>query len=149
MELPAMLRMDSTARTTPGYSDRQWAVREAVLKWAHNEDLLDNPVPVLAAFVVGASVDWPGESLTEDEVVRASLWLTRMRLFNSIDLDPAFGHRATLYRPRITAEGIRVARGPGGVRGVSWPGIIPIGTSGRPTPPPPPRDLTPPPQPTG
>ncbi|MEU4416546.1 hypothetical protein [Nocardia salmonicida] len=146
MEKPAMLRLDSTARTTPGCSDRQWAAREAVLKWAHNEDLLDNPVPMLGAFVVGASVCWPGKSLTEDEVVRASLWLTRMGLFNSIDLDPAFGHRATIYRPRITAEGIRVARGPGGVRGVSWPGIT-IRPIGRPATPP--RDLTPPPQQTG
>ncbi|MFD3743137.1 hypothetical protein [Nocardia sp. NPDC058633] len=146
MEKPAMLGMDSAARTTPGCSDRQWSVREAVLKWAHNEDQLGNPVPVLGAFVVGASVGWPGESLTEDEVVRASLWLTRMGLFNSLDLDPAFGHRATIYRPRITDEGIRVARGPGGVRGVSWPGTT---TRSPRRPGPPSCDHTLPPQQTG
>ncbi|MGM7646849.1 hypothetical protein ACSVDM_18260 [Nocardia sp. JW2] len=139
MDKPAMLRMDSTARTTPGYSDRQWAVREAVLKWAHNEDLSDNAGRALGAFVVGASVGWPGESLTESEVVRASQWLTRMGLFDSVDLDPAFGHRTTVYRPRITAEGIRVARGQGGVRGISWPGMAIQPSS-------PPSDLTPPPQ---
>ncbi|WP_410875067.1 hypothetical protein [Nocardia sp. A7] len=114
MDRSGRLRLSSAARTMPGYADRQWAVREAVLKWAYNEDISGNPAPLLGAFTVATSVRWRGEPITEDEVVWAALWLVRTGLFHPVEIG---AHQlAAVRHPRITDEGVRAALSPNCVR---------------------------------
>ncbi|RYH22803.1 MAG: serine recombinase, partial [Alcaligenaceae bacterium] len=56
-------------------TDRQWAVRDAVLRWLLAKSTEGYRSPILDADAIGAEVGWVASPLTRDEVVDASMFL--------------------------------------------------------------------------
>ena len=54
-------------------TDRQWAVRDAVLCWLLAKTTEGYRSPILDADAIGAEVGWVASPLTRDEVVDLSL----------------------------------------------------------------------------
>jgi hypothetical protein len=80
--------------------ERRWQVRQVVLDWLFDQLLHGSRMPVLTAESVAASIDWPGQQLTTDEINQASDWLRDQGL---IEGQAVWG--GGIPRPRLTSLG--------------------------------------------
>ena len=86
-------------------TDRQWAVRDAVLRWLLAKTTEGYRSPILDADAIGAEVGWVASPLTRDEVVDASMFLFKENYVTGV---PVMG--IGIPRPMLTVAGRRVAK---------------------------------------
>ncbi|MFC9839117.1 serine recombinase [Rhodococcus sp. NPDC127530] len=86
-------------------TDRQWAVRDAVLGWLLAKATEGYRSPILDAEAIGEAVGWAPAPLTRDEVADASNYLYREGYVTGV---PVMG--IGIPRPMLTVAGRRVAR---------------------------------------
>ncbi|MFE5699089.1 serine recombinase [Rhodococcus koreensis] len=86
-------------------TDRQWAVRDAVLRWLLAKTTEGYRSPILDADAIGAEVGWVASALTHDEVVDASMFLFKENFVTGV---PVMG--IGIPRPMLTVAGRRVAK---------------------------------------
>ncbi|QTJ70207.1 serine recombinase (plasmid) [Rhodococcus sp. ZPP] len=86
-------------------TDRQWAVRDAVLRWLLAKTTEGYRSPILDADAIGAEVGWVASALTHDEVVDASMFLFKENYVTGV---PVMG--IGIPRPMLTVAGRRVAK---------------------------------------
>ena len=87
-------------------TDRQWAVRDAVLRWLLAKATEGYRSPILDAHAVGETVGWAPSPLTRDEVADASNHLYKEGYVTGV---PVMG--IGIPRPMLTVAGRRVAEG--------------------------------------
>ncbi|TQC43637.1 serine recombinase [Rhodococcus sp. WS4] len=85
-------------------TDRQWAVRDAVLRWLLAKVTEGYRSPILDPDVIGETVGWAPSPLTRDEVADASNYLYREGYVTGV---PVMG--IGIPRPMLTVAGRRVA----------------------------------------
>ncbi|ANS28419.1 serine recombinase [Rhodococcus opacus M213] len=85
-------------------TDRQWAVRDAVLRWLLAKATEGYRSPILDADAIGETVGWAPSPLTRDEVADASNYLYRQGYVTGV---PVMG--IGIPRPMLTVAGRRVA----------------------------------------
>jgi hypothetical protein len=86
-------------------TDRQWAVRDAVLRWLLAKTTEGYRSPILDADAIGAEVGWVASALTHDEVSDASMFLFKENYVTGV---PVMG--IGIPRPMLTVAGRRVAK---------------------------------------
>ncbi|MFC9356653.1 serine recombinase [Rhodococcus sp. NPDC057014] len=86
-------------------TDRQWAVRDAVLRWLLAKTTEGYRSPILDADAIGAEVGWVASALTHDEVADASMFLFKENYLTGV---PVMG--IGIPRPMLTVAGRRVAK---------------------------------------
>ncbi|MDV7087342.1 serine recombinase [Rhodococcus opacus] len=86
-------------------TDRQWAVRDAVLRWLLAKTTEGYRSPILDADAIGAEVGWVASALTHDEVSDASMFLFKENYLTGV---PVMG--IGIPRPMLTVAGRRVAK---------------------------------------
>ena len=86
-------------------TDRQWAVRDAVLSWLLAKTNEGYRSPILDADAIGAEVGWVASALTHDEVADASMFLFKEAYVAGV---PVMG--IGIPRPILTVAGRRVAK---------------------------------------
>ena len=86
-------------------TDRQWAVRDAVLRWLLAKTTEGYRSPILDADAIGAEVGWVASPLTHDEVSDASMFLFKENFVTGV---PVMG--IGIPRPMLTVAGRRVAK---------------------------------------
>ena len=86
-------------------TDRQWAVRDAVLRWLLAKTTEGYRSPILDADAIGAEVGWVASALTRDEVSDASMFLFTENYLTGV---PVMG--IGIPRPMLTVAGRRVAK---------------------------------------
>ncbi|ELB93305.1 serine recombinase [Rhodococcus wratislaviensis IFP 2016] len=86
-------------------TDRQWAVRDAVLRWLLAKTTEGYRSPILDADAIGAEIGWVASPLTRDEVVDASMFLFKENYVTGV---PVMG--IGIPRPMLTVAGRRAAK---------------------------------------
>lgn len=86
-------------------TDRQWAVRDAVLRWLLANATEGFRSPILDADSIGETVGWAPSPLTRDEVADGSNYLYKVGYLTGV---PITG--MGIPRPMLTVAGRRVAR---------------------------------------
>lgn len=92
-------------RNVNAATDRQWAVRDAVLRWLLAKTTEGYRSPILDADAIGAEVGWVASKLTSDEVADASMFLFKENYVTGV---PVMG--IGIPRPMLTVAGRRVAK---------------------------------------
>ncbi|MFD9669038.1 hypothetical protein ACFWAY_47035, partial [Rhodococcus sp. NPDC059968] len=85
-------------------TDRQWAVRDAVLRWLLAKTTEGYRSPILDADAIGGEVGWAASALSDDEVYDASNYLFKEGYVTGM---PVKG--VGIPRPMLTLVGHRVA----------------------------------------
>ena len=86
-------------------TDRQWAVRDAVLRWLLAKTTEGYRSPILDADAIGGEVGWAASALNDDEVYDASNYLFKEGYVTGM---PVKG--VGIPRPMLTLVGRRVAK---------------------------------------